>query len=186
VKNAFRLLFGLLALGAAAEAAAQPPGWMLDNEFMPQRGRIGIRMQPMTPELRGFFEAPSDRGVLISSVEPDRPAAAAGIQVGDVVVAADGDTVREPFDLVKAVARVPAGQKLTLAVIRKGEAREFEIEPEGGPVPWADPESWRDWLDRRMREGGEQLRERLQELEQRLEELERRLDQKAGSQQTSL
>jgi membrane-associated protease RseP (regulator of RpoE activity) len=186
MKNAVRLLIGLLALGVAAEAAAQPPSWMLDNQFMPHRGRIGIRMQPMTQELRVFFEVPSDRGVLVSEVEVDRPAAAAGIQVGDVVISANGAAVREPYDLVKAVARVPAGKKLTLEVVRKGEELMFEVEPEGGPVPWADMESWRDWLGRQMREGGEQVRERLHELEERLKELERRLDQKSGSQQTSL
>jgi hypothetical protein len=87
---------------------------------------------------------------------------------------------------VKAVARVPAGQKLALEVVRKGEARTFAVEPEGDAVPWTDVESWRDWIDRQMHEGGEQLRERLHELEDRLEQLERRLDQKSGSQQTSL
>ena len=182
----FCLVAALVAVGVAAEAAAQPPGWMLDNQFMPHRGRIGIRMQPMTPELRKFFEAPSDRGVLVSEVEADRPAVAAGIQVGDVIVSADGTAVREPYDLVKAVARVPAGQKLSLEIVRKGKKLEIDVEPAGNPLPWADLENWRDWLDRQMREGGEQLRERLHELEERLEELERRLDQKPGSRQTSL
>ena len=186
MRNAFRLLAALLALGIAAVAAAQPPAWMLDHQFMPHRGRIGVRVQPMTPELRRFFEAPADRGVLVSEVEAERPAADAGVRVGDVVVAADGAAVREPYDLVKAVARAPAGQKLTLVVVRKGSERKLEIAPEGDAVPWADAESWRDWLDLRMREGGEQLRERLHELEKRLEELERRLDEESGSQRTSL
>ena len=186
MKKAFRLLFGLLAVGVATQAVAQPPGWMLDNQFMPHRGRIGIRMQPMTPELRKFFEAPSDRGVLVGEVDADRPAAVAGVQVGDVIVSAGGTAVSEPYDLVKAVARVAADEKLSLEVIRKGEERKIEIAPEGDPVPWADAEHWREWLDRRMRHGGEQLRERLHDLEKRLEELERRLERDPAAQKTAL
>ena len=177
---AIRLFLGVLAIAIAADAIAQPPGWMLDNQFMPHRGRIGVSVQPMTPELRKFFKVPADRGVLVSEIQPDRPADRAGVEVGDVAVAAGGEPIREPYDLVKSVARVPAGEKLVLEVFRDGEKRKLEIEPEGDSVRWADPDQWREWLDQRLHEGGEQLRKRLKELEDRLEDFERRLDQKTG------
>ena len=64
----------------------------------------------MTPELREHFEAPSDSGVLVNRVEADRPAARAGVRVGDVLITGDGERIREPFDLVKVVGRVPEGR----------------------------------------------------------------------------
>jgi len=181
MKNAFRLFLGVLTIAAAADALAQPPNWMLDHQFMPHRERIGVNVQPMTPELRKFFKVPADRGVLVSEIQPDRPADRAGVEVGDVVVSAGGETIREPYDLVKSVARAPAGEKLVVEVFRAGEKKKLEIEPEGDSVRWADPEQWRQWLDQNLQEGGEQLLEQLRELEDRLEKLERRLDQQTGA-----
>jgi membrane-associated protease RseP (regulator of RpoE activity) len=182
MRTAFRLFLGVLATSIAADALAQPPNWMLDNPFMPHRGRIGVKVQPMTPELREFFKVPADRGVLVSEVLPDRPAAVAGLEVGDVIVSGGGKPIREPYDLVKSVARVPADEKLLLEVFRDGEKRKLEIAPEGDPVRWMDPEQWREWFDRGVHEGSEKLRDRVRELEERLEKLERRLDQGSGAQ----
>ena len=186
MKFAFWLLIGLAAVAAEA-AHAQPPDWMLDNQFMPHRGRLGVRVQPMTEGLRKFFEVPPNRGVLVAEVEPDRPAATAGVSVGDVIVAGGDVPIREPYDLVKAVARVPAGEKLVLIVSRKGEEQKVEVAPDGDPVPsWTDAGRWRNWFDRHMREGGQQLRERLHDLEERLGEIERQLNQSGSPPQTAL
>ncbi len=125
MKSPFCLLFGLVAVAAGVHA--QPLGWILDNKYMPHRGRIGVRVQPMTRELRKFFEVPSDRGVLVTEVEPDRPAATAGVQVGDIIVARGDGPIDEPYDLVKAIARVPAGEKLMLAVSRKGKEQKVQV-----------------------------------------------------------
>ena len=75
-KSSLWPLLIVLAAGIAAEATAQPPHWVIDSPYMPHRGRIGVRVQPMTPELREFFEVPSDLGVLVAEVETDHPAAA--------------------------------------------------------------------------------------------------------------
>jgi len=85
--------------------------------------------------------------------------------------------MRQPFDLVKVVGRVPAGESLELRIIRDGRERTLTVEPEGGPTPWVDPEYWSDWLGKGLRQGTESLRRRLDDLERRLEELERKLEQ---------
>ncbi len=174
-KSSLWPLLIVLAAGIAAEAAAQPPHWVIDSPYMPHRGRIGVRVQPMTPELREFFEVPSDLGVLVAEVETDHPAAKAGVAVGDVIVSGGDQAIRNPFDLVKAVARVPAGETLELSVYRDGKKKTLEVEPKGESIPWVDPNQWREWFDQRLHEGSGQLRERLKQLEERLEELERRL-----------
>ncbi len=148
------------------------------------RGRIGVLVQSMTPELREHMQAPSDRGLLVTRVEPDHPAAEAGLLVGDVIVAAAGAPMREPFDLVKAVASVPAGASMELKILRDGEPQELEVSPEGEERIWIDPDHWDDLLERGLHRGSRELRHRLQKLEERLKELERRFDKLDSWQQT--
>ncbi len=183
-QTALRLLLIALTLGAAGHAVAQPPHWAFDQPFMPHRARIGVQVQSMTPELREYFKAPSDRGVLVTSVDADRPAARGGVRVGDVVVSGDGTPIRKPYDLVKVVGRVPAEGALELRVLRDGKERTLSIEPDGGPTPWVDPERWDEWLERGLRPGSERWRRALKELERRLEELEQRFDDLLGTQKT--
>jgi hypothetical protein len=168
----------LLAAGCASATWAEPPNWIFDQPFMPQRGRIGVQVQPMTAELREHFKAPPDSGLLVTHVDPERPAARGGVHVGDVIVMANGEPIRQPFDLVKAVGRVPAGQTLELRIVRDKEERTLTVKPEGEAAPWVDPEGWKEWMEQGMRRGSEQLRHRLEELERRLEELERKLEER--------
>ena len=65
-------ILALLLVPAAAEAAGRG------------QGRLGVHVQPMTPALRAYFDAPEDRGVLVARVEPGSPAGDAGVEAGDV------------------------------------------------------------------------------------------------------
>jgi C-terminal processing protease CtpA/Prc len=64
------------------------------------RGRLGVTVQSMTPELEEYFGA-KNGGVLVSSVTQDSPAAKAGLKAGDVITAIDGDRVEDSGDLVR-------------------------------------------------------------------------------------
>jgi hypothetical protein len=177
------LLVGL----SASTSQAQVPDSILDSLFSSQ-GRIGIRVQSMTPELREYFEAPANRGVLITHVEPDQPASRAGLLVGDVIMTAGTRSVAEPLDLLRALNRVPAGETIDLTIIRaKGELR-VQVQPDGEPNPWLDPEHWRDMLEDHLEEGSSELRQQLDKLQRRLEELEREFkeyrEEKEGGQKT--
>src|SRR5262245_19487116 len=48
-------------------------------------GRLGVMVMELTPELRAYFGAPRDSGLLIAQVVPDSAAARAGVRVGDVI-----------------------------------------------------------------------------------------------------
>lgn len=166
------LLLSVLAAFFAGTSRAQIPDSMMDALFSSQ-GRIGIRVQSMNPELREYFEAPANRGVLITHVEPDRPASRAGLMVGDVILTAGTRAVVEPLDLLRALNRVPLGETIDLTIIRAKGEMTVEVQPEGEPNPWIDPEHWRDMLGEQLEQGSSELREQLEKLQRRLEELER-------------
>lgn len=170
------LLAALLATAAGAADGPEVPEAALD--VLPHRSRLGLRVQPLTPELREHFGAPEDRGLLVSQVEAGRAAADAGLEAGDVLVAAGGEPLHDTFDLVRSVARVPAGGTLALELLREEEARTLEVAPEGESMAWVDPESWRRWAEKGLREGSHELRRRLDQLEQHLRELERDLEER--------
>jgi predicted metalloprotease with PDZ domain len=164
-------LVSLLLLSLVGRAAAQPEELPMPH-FL-ERGRLGIQVQPMTPELREHMKAPADAGVLVVRVEAGSPAAEAGVQVGDVVTSAGGERVDAPHALILRVAKVPAGERLALGLVRDGSALELEVAPKGEPQ--SSSGAWEEWLGGGMRHGGDALRKRLDELERRMDELEKRL-----------
>lgn len=99
-----------------------------------QRGRIpraylGIGTQPVAlPEaLRERLGVEQRTALIVVNVRPDSPAGAAGLIIGDVVVALDGAAVAEPEDLVAALRPERVGQAVTLRVVRGGEPRELRV-----------------------------------------------------------
>ena len=83
---------------------------------------LGVELTELTPELRIHFGVPDDRGVMIGRVEEDSPAAAAGLAVGDIITAIDGEPVDSTWDLGIAVRRHDGGDAVGLEVWRDGRA----------------------------------------------------------------
>ena len=82
----------------------------------PGRARLGIGIQPLTPQLAEYFGAKD--GVLVTTVEPDSAAAKAGLRAGDVITAVGETTVSSPSDLSRAVRRADEGSELTITYTR--------------------------------------------------------------------
>ena len=83
-----------------------------------KRAFVGVSLTELTPELREFFGAPKDSGVLVSSVSENGPAAKAGVRVGDVITAVNGKTTANARDLRQAVKDNHAGDSIRIEVIR--------------------------------------------------------------------
>jgi serine protease Do len=85
-----------------------------------ERGRLGLAVQPLTPEEKKAADV--DSGVRV--VRSDGPAAAAGVQPGDIVLSVNSHEVRSADDLRKQVAKIRAGGVAALLVMRE-DARIF-------------------------------------------------------------
>lgn len=115
-----------------------------------QRGRIGVGIQELTRALAETFGLERPEGALVSSVDPEGPAARAGVAVGDVIVAFDGKAVTSSRELPRIVAQSRPGSKATITVVRDGRRVDLQVvlgewrdeaEPEvdEAPVQKVDP-----------------------------------------------
>ena len=80
---------------------------------------LGIVVEGMTRDLRSYFGAPSDRGVLIAHVVHGSPAERAGLRVGDVLLDVGNQSIRSADDVISALAQQPNGQ-VRIDVMRQG------------------------------------------------------------------
>jgi membrane-associated protease RseP (regulator of RpoE activity) len=83
---------------------------------------LGVELTETTPELREHLGGPRDAGVLLSRVQEDSPAAEAGLQVGDIVTAVDGEAVESARDLRHAIASREGGDAVKIDFYRDGKA----------------------------------------------------------------
>lgn len=100
-----------------------------------QRGRIGVAIQEVTRDLADGFGLPRASGALVSSVEPDSPAAQGGIQQGDVIVRFAGREVGASNDLPRIVAAVQPGTSVPVDVYRAGSLQNLKLTV----GEWQDP-----------------------------------------------
>ncbi len=169
------ITLALLALPGPAVAHDPPdvdgPQMFLSTIF--PRGRLGIEVLPLTPELRAHFGVDPGVGILVSKVGVKSPAAEAGIEAGDVILAADGKPIRSPHELVQLVGRFPEAEQLRLELSRAGDKRELRVVPKGRP--WLTAREGAQMFGRMMVTPIRELREQIRELEQRLRALEQKL-----------
>jgi serine protease Do len=91
------------------------------------RGWLGVLIQKITPELAESFSLENDEGALVSRVDPDGPAADAGIERGDVIVSFDNTDITTMEDLPRKVAATPVGKDVKVVVLRDGKRKTFQV-----------------------------------------------------------
>lgn len=99
------------------------------------RGWLGVRIEDLTENLKQFYGV--DYGIRIAGIDPEAPAAESDLQVDDIVIAVDGDQVRETWDLQQAIAGTAPGETVTLTVVRNGQEREIEVRLGSMPARYA-------------------------------------------------
>ena len=85
-----------------------------------KRGRLGIQAQDLSSDLARAFNLESAQGAVITQIEQGSPAHQAGLQVGDVIIKANGKDIRSSLDMHNLVGLMRVGQNVELQIIRKG------------------------------------------------------------------
>ena len=94
--------------------------------------RIGVSTMELTKQLADYFGITGGKGVLVTSVIDNGPAAKAGVRAGDVITAVDGEAIDSPGDIPRAINRKKEGD-VTLTVIRNKVQQTIRVTPsEGG------------------------------------------------------
>jgi C-terminal processing protease CtpA/Prc len=142
------------------------------------RGRLGVRIEDLSPELGEYFEVPGGHGVLVVEVMKDTPAERAGLRSGDVITSVGDRDIKDSDDLIRAL-REEEG-KVSINVVRRGNHRTIEAEldkadrqvlrvrPGEGMMGFRGRSSERE---ERMRQEIRELREELKDLKKELEDL---------------
>jgi serine protease Do len=113
---------GNVGIGFAIPAElARPIVETLKGGAKVKRGYLGIQLNPMDPGIFDSLGLPKNRGELVAKVEPDQPAARAGIQQGDVIVKVNGRDVTPDETLSFIVSNLPIGSRVPIELIREGK-----------------------------------------------------------------
>jgi len=87
--------------------------------------KLGIEYQELTDQLARYFKV--EKGVLVTSVDEDGPAAKSGMKAGDVIVKLDGQAIDGAQDLRDEVRKAEAGQDVTVTVQRDGRPVDLKV-----------------------------------------------------------
>ena len=83
-----------------------------------RRGRLGVHIQDLTPELAQAFGVEAGSGALISKVMPDSAAKAADLREGDVITMVDGRAIKGATELRNVIGLARADEEIELTYIR--------------------------------------------------------------------
>lgn len=91
------------------------------------RGYLGAFIQNMSPELAESFELQAGRGILVAQVEEGSPAEMAGLKVGDIITAYQGEAVSDVADFRNRVALSAPGSREKLDILREGKSKKLSV-----------------------------------------------------------
>jgi serine protease Do len=103
---------------------AQPITEKLIRSGKVEHARMGVSISDVTPENAKFFDMKKAEGALITQVQPDSPAASAGLKTGDVITAINGKPVPGASELQMAVGLMSPGEKANLTIARNGQSED--------------------------------------------------------------
>ena len=98
-----------------------------------KRGRIGVTIQDLTPELAASLGARHNEGAVISGVEGNSSADRAGLRPGDIIVAVDGSPIHGASQLRNRLGFTPINSQVALTVERGGTERNVQLRVDQAP-----------------------------------------------------
>jgi S1-C subfamily serine protease len=99
------------------------------------RGWIGVEPSDLSPELAETFGVKAKKGVIITGVLQNGPAAQAGVRPGDVIVSVSGKPVGNVSELLSNVAALKPGVAQPFDVLRQDDKLKLDVTPGVRPKP---------------------------------------------------
>jgi serine protease Do len=122
-----RRLIGLATAGNLAIAALLiGPAYAAEGTAS-SRGWIGVQIQPVTSAIAESLGIKESKGALVAEPMADSPAAKAGIQARDVITAVNGNSVKDPRDLVMQIGSMAPGAAVNVTVWREGAEKSISL-----------------------------------------------------------
>ena len=93
----------------------------------PQRGYLGVGLQPLDENIASALGLPKDRGELVRSVVEGQAASRAGIRQGDVIVRVNGRDVTPDETVSYLIANTSVGTRIPVEIIRQGRRQTVTV-----------------------------------------------------------
>jgi serine protease Do len=90
-------------------------------------GYIGVKIEEVTPDMALALGMAQAQGSVVANVQPDSPAEAAGLRVGDVIVSLNNAGPSDERALLRTIATTPIGQEMTIALWRDGKPATLKL-----------------------------------------------------------
>ncbi len=91
------------------------------------RGYVGVEAQQIDPGTAQAMHLKANAGALLAGVQPDSPAAEAGLQPGDVIQSVNGTKVTNPKELAVDVSNIQPGSEAHLGVLHDGQTKDVTV-----------------------------------------------------------
>ncbi len=88
-----------------------------------RRGVLGVTVQDLTHELAQAFGLTQTQGAVVTGIQPGSPAAKAGLEPGDIVLAINDKKVRNSMDVRNTVGLLGVNEKVDIQVLHKGDTQ---------------------------------------------------------------
>jgi serine protease Do len=92
-----------------------------------RRPRLGVGVRAVTAVEAEIYRLPEVRGAIVSSVERGRPAAEAGIRIGDVVQSLNGERISDDTEFITRLADLRPGERVTLGIVRDARPQNVQV-----------------------------------------------------------
>jgi serine protease Do len=108
------------------EKITKPEGWYF-SLVEKERNHIGIYLEEINRDLSEYFGVNRGTGLLVTKIVKDGPAEKAGLQVGDVIIKADGKRIEKMKELEEIIQRKEEEEKISLEVVRNTKVMKIDV-----------------------------------------------------------